>query len=40
MLCGRWRLGPPEPLFEGRLQTATCCVIGDVTVVSDVEKAS
>jgi RNA-directed DNA polymerase len=25
--------GPPEPLFEGRLQAATCCLIGDVTPV-------
>jgi hypothetical protein len=40
VLYGRWRFGPPEPLFEGRLQITTCCVTGDVIVVSDVEKAS
>jgi hypothetical protein len=30
---------PFEVALRGRLQTATCCVIGDGIVVSDVEKA-
>jgi hypothetical protein len=31
--------GPSESLFGERLQTTTCCVTGNGSVVSDVEKA-